>query len=76
MIACLKELRAYSLIKEIQVYIRAPYSVFLFVKMENNKIIKEIKHDLCNFIDKRNKLFFRLCFLLFYFLNPQTQVEF
>ena len=36
--------------KEIKVYIRALYIVFLFVKTENNNFIKEIKYVLRAFI--------------------------
>ena len=42
-------MRIYSFMKEIKVYIRTSYIIFLFVKTENN-FIKEIKHVLCVFI--------------------------
>ena len=45
--------RIYSFIKEIELYIRASYTVFLFVKLENDNFIKEIKHVLRAFIDWR-----------------------
>ena len=46
---CLQVLRIYSFMKEITVYIRASYIVFLFVKTKNN-FIKEIKHVLRAFM--------------------------
>ena len=48
-IGCLQIVRIYSFMKEIKVYIRASYIVFLFVKIKNN-FIKEIKHVLRAFI--------------------------
>ena len=39
-----------SLMKDILVYKLASYIVFLFVKMENNNFIKEIKHVIIAFI--------------------------
>ena len=39
----LQVLRIYNFIKEIKVYRRASYIVFLFVKRENNSFIKEKK---------------------------------
>ena len=50
MVGCLQVVRIYSFMKEIKVYIRALYIVFLFVKTENNNFIKEIKHALPAFI--------------------------
>ena len=50
MVDCLQVVRIHSLMKEIKVYIPALYIVFLFVKMETNNFIKEIKHVLCAFI--------------------------
>ena len=38
----LQVVRIYSFIKEIKVFLRALYIVFLFVKTENNNFIKEI----------------------------------
>ena len=49
MVGCLQVVRIYSFMKEIKVYIRASYVVFVFVKTENN-FIKEIKHVLRAFI--------------------------
>ena len=37
MIGCLKVVRIYSLMLEIEVYISTSYIVFLFVNMENNE---------------------------------------
>ena len=50
MIGCLQVVITYSFMKEIKLYIRASYIIFLFVKLENNNFIKEIKHFLCVFI--------------------------
>ena len=41
MFGCLQVVRIYSFIKEIKVYIRASYIVFLVVKTENNNFIKK-----------------------------------
>ena len=49
-VGCLQAVRIYSFMKEIKVYIRASYIIFLFVKTEYN-FIKEIKHVLDAFID-------------------------
>ena len=43
MVGCLQVVRIYSFMKEIKVDKLALYIVFLFVKMENNNFIKEIK---------------------------------
>ena len=45
----LQVVRICSFMKEIKVFIRASYIVFVFVKMENSNI-KEIKHVLRAFI--------------------------
>ena len=50
----LQVVRMYSFMKEIKVYIRASYIVFLFAKTQNNNFIKEIKHFLCAFVARRN----------------------
>ena len=50
MVGCLQVVRIYSFMKEIKVYIRASYIVFLFVNNENNNFIKEIKHVVHAFI--------------------------
>ena len=39
-----------SFMKEIKVWIRASYMVFLCVKTENNNFLKEIKHVICAII--------------------------
>ena len=49
-IVCLQVVEMYSLMKEIELYIRSSYIVFLFVKSESNIFIEEIKHNLCAFI--------------------------
>ena len=51
MIGCFTQIvRIYSFIKEIKIYVRTSYIVFLFVKSENNNFIKEINHVLHGFI--------------------------
>ena len=52
MVGCLQVVRIYSLMKEIKVYIRALYIVFLVVKTENNNFKKEIKYVLRAFITR------------------------
>ena len=42
--------RICSFVKEIKLYIRVLYIVFLFVKSENNNFLKEIKHFVRAFI--------------------------
>ena len=44
MIGCLLVVRIYNLMKEVKVYVRALYVVFLFVKMENIFIKGKKKH--------------------------------
>ena len=46
----LKNVRIFSFMNKIKVYIRASYIVFLFVKSEKNNFINEIKHILPAFI--------------------------
>ena len=46
MVCCLQVVRIYSFMKEIKVYVRALYIVFLFVKTENINFIKEIRRVL------------------------------
>ena len=43
MVGCLQVVRIYNFMKENKFYICASYIVFLFVKKENNDLIKEIK---------------------------------
>ena len=50
MVSSLQLLRIYSFKKEIKVYIRASYMVFLFEKTESNNFMNEIKNLLCAFI--------------------------
>ena len=45
-VGCFQVARIHYFMKEIIVYIRASYIVFLFVKTKNNNFIKEIKHVL------------------------------
>ena len=53
MIGCLLVVRIYTFMKEIKLYICALYTIFLFVKSENNNFIKEIKRILPAFIAKK-----------------------
>ena len=50
MAGCLQDARIYSFMKKVKVFIHASYIVFLFVKTENNNVIKEIKHNFLAFI--------------------------
>ena len=50
MVAFLQVVRIYSFVKKIEVYVRVPYIVFLFVKTENHDSIKEVRHVLRTFI--------------------------
>ena len=43
-------MRIYSFMRETKVFILPSYIAFLFVKMENNSFVKEIKHFLRAFI--------------------------
>ena len=45
-VGSLQVLRIYSFMKEIKVYTRALYNVFLFAETENNNLIKEITYVL------------------------------
>ena len=49
LVGCLQVVRIYSLMKEIKVYKRASYMVFLFVKMKNNNFVKKKKKRLPRF---------------------------
>ena len=46
-IDCLQVDKIYSVIKEIELYKRALYIVFLFLKSETNNFIKEITCKVC-----------------------------
>ena len=49
-IGCFQVVTIYSLWKKCYIHVHASYIVFLFVKLENNNFIKEIKHIiLCAF---------------------------
>ena len=50
MVGCLQVMRIYGFMKEIKVYIRDSYIVFLFVKTENDNFINEIEYVLRAFI--------------------------
>ena len=49
-IGCLHVARIYNFMEEIKLYKRASFIVVLFVKLETNNFIKEIKHVLRAFI--------------------------
>ena len=70
---CLQVVRIYSFMKEIKVYIRASYIVFLFVKTENNNFIKEIKHVLPQAAQAKISVYLQIQYL--YGINIEVKLQ-